>query len=429
MQVEKQDYKAEFLNPRYLTVVIPKNWNVVGLKDLVIKHNAGIFKNQDSYGSGSNIVGVADLYTNNSIDGQIFKWVSLAEGEKTEHRLKEGDIVYAESSLVRGGIGKALIVTKAGEGTIFAWHTRRITLNDLAVPMFVYYALNLNIIRNSIINRSTTTALTGIPTKDYFATKIPLPAKGEQRKIAFILSKEDKLIQKIDQIIVQTQTLKKFLIRKLLSKGIGHTKFKKTATGEIPEEWQVVKVSEVSSEFIGGGTPSTRNPDYWNGDIHWMRSASIKGRYITAGEKFISKLGLDNSATHIVSKNNLVIATRVSIGNVAVNKIDVAISQDLTGIIIDRSKACIEYIYWVFLTLEDTIKSFTQGTTIKGLTRDVLRNIDIALPSLDEQQKIASILSNIDNNIQKQQTYKLLIEDLKKGLMEKLLTGKIRVKV
>ncbi len=216
MQIEKQDYKIERLNPRYLTVEIPKQWNAVSLEDVVIKHNAGIFKNQDSYGSGSNIVGVVDLYAHNSIGGQIFRRVHLTEEEKIEHTLKTGDIVYAESSLVRDGIGKALIVTKHGEGTIFAWHTRRIALNDLVVPMFVYYALNLDTIRNSVINRSTTTALTGITTKDYFATKIPLPPNSEQQKIASILSKVDELIQKTDQVIEQTKKLKNGLMQKLL---------------------------------------------------------------------------------------------------------------------------------------------------------------------------------------------------------------------
>ncbi len=186
-------------------------------------------------------------------------------------------------------------------------------------------------------------------------------------------------------------------MHKLLTKGIGHTTFKTTNIGRIPEDWQVIKLSEISSEIIGGGTPSTKNPDYWNGNIHWMRSVSIKGRYITNGERLITKLGLDNSSTHLIPRNNLILATRVSIGNVAINKIDIAISQDLSGIIINTSKAHVEYLYWVFLKLGDILKSFTQGTTIQGLTREVVTNIDIALPSLSEQQKIAFILSNIDD--------------------------------
>jgi type I restriction enzyme, S subunit len=201
-----------------------------------------------------------------------------------------------------------------------------------------------------------------------------------------------------------------------------HQGYKKTEIGTIPSDWEVVKLDEISNNFIGGGTPSTSNPNYWNGNIAWMRSAWIHGRYVVEGEKHITNLGLENSATNIVPKNSLLIATRVSMGNIAINKIDIAISQDLTGIVIDRSKANEEYVYWTLLKSKDRIRSYSQGTTIQGLTREDLKNLKILFPPILEQQKIADILSKVDELIQKTDQVIEQTQKLKKGLMQKLLT-------
>ena len=199
-------------------------------------------------------------------------------------------------------------------------------------------------------------------------------------------------------------------------------RYKQTQIGEIPEDWRIVKLSEISTDFISGGTPSTSNPEYWNGNIPWMRSAWIKERYIKSGEKFITEQGLKNSASNIIPKNNVIIATRVSIGNIAINKIDVAINQDLTGIVIDKSKTNEEYLYWILLKSKDMINSCIQGSTIMGITRDDLGDLRIAFPPISEQQKIASILSKVDELIQKTDQIIKQTQRLKKGLIQRLLT-------
>src|SRR5207237_1438236 len=94
-----------------------------------------------------------------------------------------------------------------------------------------------------------------------------------------------------------------------------------------------------TGKFLGGATPSTTLAEYWNGDIHWTTSKRLGSSYIVnSGEKFISKVGLKNSATNLIPRGNLLIGTRVGVGKVAVNEVDLAISQDLTGLIVDTSR-------------------------------------------------------------------------------------------
>jgi type I restriction enzyme S subunit len=191
----------------------------------------------------------------------------------------------------------------------------------------------------------------------------------------------------------------------------------------------VVRLQDVSFDFIGGGTPSTSNPDYWDGEIAWMTSAHINGRIITAGQRYITKKGLEESATHLIPKDNLLVATRVGIGKAAINKIDIAISQDLTGVIVNKDKVLPDFIYWVIINNEKRLKSIAQGSTIKGILREDLGRLLIPKPPLPEQKEIADVLSTADKKLELEKVEKARLENIKRGLMDLLLTGKIRVKV
>src|SRR2546425_5711184 len=163
---------------------IPDSWKVATLRRLIISHQAGIYKKADLYGDGHNIVGVSDLYYHESIDGQIFRLVSLSPEELSQYTLKDGDIIYGESSLVLEGIAKSLHVTFKGGGTAFAWHTRRLVVNkELADPEFLHYLLDSESVRKRIVAVATQTALTGITTNDFFRVKVVLPPLKEQVRI------------------------------------------------------------------------------------------------------------------------------------------------------------------------------------------------------------------------------------------------------
>jgi len=239
----------------------------------------------------------------------------------------------------------------------------------------------------------------------------------------------DEAIFKVEQEIEHTERLKRGLMQHLLTRGIGHSRFKDSPLGPIPEDWKVVRLGEVTLKMFGGGTPSTSKDEYWNGDIPWMTSAHISGMFITDGQRYISQEGLKNSSTNIVPKGNLIIATRVGIGKVAVNLIDIAISQDLTGIIINKDRALPEYLYWFLSFHHLGLKKFAQGSTIKGVLRSSIANLKIPLPPLPEQKRIAEILMTVDRKLELLRQKKERLERLKKGLMNDLLTGRRRLKV
>ena len=218
------------------------------------------------------------------------------------------------------------------------------------------------------------------------------------------------------------------LLKKIKQKNISIKNFDKKyfAPRSIIELKKVIK-KYPNSKLLSGGTPSTMITEYWNGDIPWTKGAVLTTNNTTKGEKFISELGLKNSSTSIISKDNLLVVSRVSIGNISINKIDVAINQDITAVILNKTICLTDFLYWNLLQTINILVSFSQGTTIQGFTRKDLSSHKVLLPSLPEQQKIASILSNMDSKITSQEQYKEKLEKLKKSLMQKLLTGEVRV--
>ncbi|MGV8177009.1 MAG: restriction endonuclease subunit S [Candidatus Bilamarchaeaceae archaeon] len=199
-------------------------------------------------------------------------------------------------------------------------------------------------------------------------------------------------------------------------------KFSEELKTEIPEDWEIIRIGEITEEFVGGGTPNTQKEEYWDGDIPWVTSATITTRFISTGQEKITKAGVENSATHIVPADNLIVGTRVGIGKTAINTVDIAISQDLTGIILNKKRATSEFVYWWLTNNKNKLKSMAQGSTIKGILKENLENLYLPLPPLPEQLKIAEILSSVDSAIDKADEAIEKTERLKKGLMNKLLT-------
>ena len=193
--------------------------------------------------------------------------------------------------------------------------------------------------------------------------------------------------------------------------------------------WSKTTFGEVSTGFLSGGTPDTSQADFWSGDIPWITSKWLGDKLeLTSGEKFISIDAVKKSATKIVPKNSIIFATRVGVGKAGINRIDLAINQDLAGVLIDNEKYDIKFIaYQLGINpIQQYVAMNKRGATIKGITRDCLEQIRLNIPPLAEQKKIAHILSTVQRAIEVQERIIQATTELKKGLMHKLLTGGLR---
>lgn len=160
--------------------------------------------------------------------------------------------------------------------------------------------------------------------------------------------------------------------------------------------WPLVSLSSLV-EIIGGGTPSKAELTYWNGDIPWASVKDFKSSTLSGASDYITQAGIDNSATSLIEKGNIIIPTRMALGKIAINTVDLAINQDLKALIIrDHKKVDLEYLFRCIQSKSDEIIKQGKGATVKGITLDVLNNLKIPLPPLETQKKIAAVLETAD---------------------------------
>jgi len=199
-------------------------------------------------------------------------------------------------------------------------------------------------------------------------------------------------------------------------------KYKDTPIGKIPVDWEVVQLKDISKKFYNGGTPDTTNRDYWDGNIPWVTGADFENQQISQIRHYITNEGVDNSATNIILKGRLLVVTRNGVGKLAIAPFDIAISRDITGIILDQEKTLTNYLYWYLNYSKNRLKALIQRTSINGLLRADLESFVVSLPPISEQKKITDILSTVDDVIHKTTQIIEKIKELKSGLIHRLLT-------
>ena len=285
-------------------------------------------------------------------------------------------------------------------------------------PKFIYYMyINLNLARFS--------AGSGVPTlnrNDIHAQTIPLPPLDEQKKIAEILSTWDEAINLIINLIESKKQFKKALMQNLLTAKIRFPEFK--------DEWKETKLKDICVKMRSGGTPKSTNKKFYNGNIPFVKinDMTLGGKYIYDTQVKITEEGLENSSAWLVPKNSLIYSMYASFGFVSINKIEVATSQAMMCIVPNLSKVALEYLYYFLDDFQKDVRSFVETGTQGNLNAEIVKNFKIKLPNLKEQQKIAEVLTAFDDEIN---LLNLKLENLKKqkqGLMQKLLSGKVRAK-
>ncbi|MFC7061038.1 restriction endonuclease subunit S [Halobacillus seohaensis] len=261
---------------------------------------------------------------------------------------------------------------------------------------------------------------------------IPKPPYNEQQKIASILSSVDEAIEKTEQIIEQTTKVKKGLMQQLLTKGIGHTKFQKTSIGEIPEEWRIEELQNITD--VRDGTHDS--PKYMDDGIPLITSKNLKPNGID-----FSNVNYISTQDHAqiekrsgVEEGDILFGMIGTIGNPVVVKKEFDFSiKNVALVKFDREKQVISnyFIYYLLqssLVLSQLSKG-TNGGVQKFIALGTIRKLMIPTPSKEEQEEIVKILFSVDEkiNVEKYRFQKL--EILKKSLMQQLLTGKVRVPI
>ncbi|MBM7853898.1 type I restriction enzyme S subunit [Desulfohalotomaculum tongense] len=404
---------------------VPIEWKIKQLSDVAyVNPNYKLMK-----GNVYDYIEMASLPIMGSKIGEIKK---RKYDQTSGSKFKNGDTLFARITpcTENGKIGFVdCLSTEYGLGS-----TEFIVLSpkkNKIVPKYLFYFTSLSRVRNYAISRMVgTTGRQRVP-KEVFGEEliIPIPPLREQEKIVDVLSTVDEQIEQTDKLIEKTKELKKGLMQKLLTRGIGHTKFKKTELGEIPAEWEVMRIDEVAIVNPESLTNKT-NSDL---EINYIDIESVS----TGKLKKIKKIKFKDAPSRARRK--------VQFGDVIVStvrpylKAFTIIKKDINNLICSTGYAVIrannrinrEYLYQCTLSdyFLNQLRNKMVGSNYPAVNSIDIKNNLIAVPSIEEQIKIAQILDNVDKRIEQYENKSNMLQSLKKALMQQLLTGKIRVKV
>ncbi|EGQ8111623.1 restriction endonuclease subunit S [Vibrio parahaemolyticus] len=356
-------------------------------------------------------------------------------------KIKSGDILMT----ITGNIGRIATLPDEIQEANINQHIAKISVIDGVSSSYVAQAL-----QQERYNRYYERILTGqaypqISLKQVRETPILLPPHPEQQKIAEVLSTVDKKIDLIDQKIAETEKLKTGLMQKLFSEGVGvqgengewqpHTEFQyESLLGKKPKSWQTETLGNVldiaSSKRI-------KREEYVNEGVPFYRSKEIilKSKQLSfTSEIFISRERFDKLSEKFGSpqQGDILISAVGTIGAIYRVRDEEFYFKDgnlLWIRNIDKSRLSSEFLecYFRSYLCQEMLANLSAGSSQNALTIVKLSKLPLIIPTKDEQKMIVSIISSINEKIYLLKAQKSETQQLKKGLMQKLLTGEWRV--
>jgi len=379
---------------------IPKDWEVIKLGEACEFYRGQPFAKSEINVNGEyECIHYGQLFT---VYSEIIRTIYSKTNSEVIRASERGDILMPSSDVTPTGLATSSVINKGGVliGGDINIIRPIIKLNSNYLSYLINYEKK-KIIRlisgtnvKHIYNRNIKTLLYALP---------PLP---EQQKIAEILSTVDEQISTTQAIIDKSKELKKGLMQKLFSEGIGHTEFKDTKIGRIPKDWEIVKIKDVCSIEYGKDQKKVENP---NGKY---------GIYGTGGLMNYSDKFLYDKPSVLIGRKGTIDKPRY---------IDVPF-WTVDTLFYTKIFNSVDVKWFYYRCVRIPWKTLNEATGVPSLNRNNVYNYKIQLPSLTEQQKIAEILSGADAKIEKEEQEKAQLEQLKKGLMQQLLTGQKRVK-
>lgn len=256
---------------------------------------------------------------------------------------------------------------------------------------------------------------------------LPIPPLPEQQKIAEILSMQDKLIELQEKKIEQLKELKKAYLQKMFPKK--GSKYPELRFKGFTDPWEQRELGDLA-DIIGGGTPSTSNDDYWDGDIDWYAPAEIADQiYVSSSERKITQQGYENCSAKMLPVGTVLFTSRAGIGKTAILRKEGCTNQGFQSIVPHKNMLD---SYFIFSRTEE-LKRYGEtkgaGSTFVEVSGKQMASMELMMPkTIEEQKAIGSYFQNLDHLITLHQRKSEQEKQKKKALMQLLLTGKVRCK-
>lgn len=401
-----------------------KDWKFVKIGELLDFKN-GLNKGKDFFGSGTPIINYMDVYKKNGLyRSDIAGKVSLDEKEIERYEVRKGDVFFTRTSETPEEVGLASVLLDDIDSCVFSGFVLRgRPKTDMLLPEYCKYCFSTHEVRQKIIASCTYTTRALTNGTQLSKIEILVPNKEEQFRIAASLTAVDQLIDKFEILIRKYQSLKIACLQHMFPRK-GQTKPDARLPG-FTGPWEQRKLEDFG-EIITGSTPSTNNPEYYSEDgIPWVTPTDILENTISNTSRKLSKEG--EKVSRVVPANSILVTCIASIGKNTMLTTKGSFNQQINGIIPDKQN----YNPYFLLTesniwSKEMIAKAAAGT-MQIVNKHEFSSIKTMVPSLTEQQYIGALFEKLDYTVTLHQRMCEKYKKIKQGMMEELLSGKIRL--
>lgn len=332
----------------------------------------------------------------------------------SSYTLTKDDIVFSRV----GSVDINALVTVRQKGWLFSGRVLRVRPFKQTDSLYLHYGLLKHSVRSDIVSRAVGLTMASINTKILGETELSLPPLNEQRRIASALTSIDNLISSLGKLIEKKKNIKQGAMQQLLT---GKTRLK-----GFTEPWVYRKISEIATTS-SGGTPSRSIPNYYYGDIKWFTTTELKDNYLYDSVEHITREALNNSSAKMFSANTILMAMYgATIGKLGVLKEPSTTNQACCAI---KCNDIVEiFLFYILLYNRKSIIEKGCGAGQPNISQAIVNELSFLVPPCEkEQQAIATILTKMDDEITALEAKRAKYEAIKQGMMQQLLTGKIRL--
>ena len=405
--------------------IIPEDWeyspSLKYLKEISMGPFGSDIKVENFVGFGIPVLNGANLQSYRLID-RFENYVTSQKAAALKKAVaNKGDIIITH----RGTLGQVTYIPKSAkfDRYVISQSQFRVRFNECIDSEFIVRYLLSPIGQECLLEFKGHTGVPALaqPTTNFRNLPLLIPPIAEQRAIAEVLSDVDGLIAALDKKIAKKRLLKQGAMQQLLTG-------KKRLPG-FTDEWETNRLGDWAT-MNSGGTPTSSVQEYYNGHIPFLSISDITeaGKYINKTEKTITEKGLNNSSARMFPAGTIMYAMYASLGKCSIANIELSCSQAILGIT-PKCRINPEYLYYYLSFIEEDVRDMGQTGTQSNLSKQIVQGFMVKLPSdIKEQQAIATILSDMDKEIADLEAQRDKYRLLQSGMMQKLLTGQIRLK-
>jgi type I restriction enzyme S subunit len=417
----------------------------------------GSFKNgvnfsRRDFGQDIPLVNVKQLYRGRFVDPTNLVHLRRSAVKKLDdYSLKENDILFARSSVKASGAGQVAMVSDIVPNTVFSGFIIRLRIEakDKVNPLFLGYLLRSPQYRQIFQKIGNGTTIINLTQETLSSVIVEIPLLPTQERIADILGSLDDKIELNRQMNQTLEAMARAIFKSwfvdfdpVYAKMEGREyplpaevmdlfpeELVESELGLIPRGWEVKTINRVV-ETVGGATPSTKNPDFWENGIHHFATpkdlSNITAPILITTERKITDLGLQKISSRLLDKGTLLMSSRAPVGYLAITDIPVCINQGFIAMKCNRSLSTLYMLNWAISNMQE-IQGRASGTTFKEISKQNFRTMEVLVPSTEMIVAFDSIVQSLYEKMTINLHQNDALSSIRDILLPKLMSGEVEV--